>query len=374
MTEPATQTIEIFRAGTHTDGAGIRRTFSRGDIAAMAAGYSRHSELAPVVLGHPAADAPAYGWVRGLRADGDVLVADIDQVEPSFAQAVRDGRYRHVSAALFLPDEQHNPTPGQWALRHVGFLGAQLPAVSGLKPATFAAGAFATFAMEGWQQGLMAGMFRRIREWIIGSSNVETADRILPSYDIDALAEVKPDGNAVPAFSQPPKQEAALADQEAAAALAAERTRLEADAAALAASQAALAAERATFAQAQAQLRSAEDAAFLDGLQADGRALPANRADTLALLAALPVEGATVSFSQGEPHSLRAAFRDLLARQPKMVTFGQHAPDGTSTLADPNNAKDIELKAQAYSQEMASKGTPVTIIQAVRAVTQGAPA
>lgn len=361
------QTIEIFRAGTHTDGAGVRRTFSRADIAAMAAGYSQHRELAPVVLGHPAADAPAYGWVKALQADGDVLKAEIDQVEPTFAQAVRDGRYRHVSAALFLPDEAHNPTPGQWALRHVGFLGAQLPAVSGLKPATFAAGAFATFSMEGWQQGLVAGMFRRLREWMIGSAGQEAADRVLPGYEIDEVARVMPEAEqmlASPAYSQPPKETPVDPTHE--AALAAERQALQAEADRIAAERAELARQQATFAQGQAALRAAEDAAFLDRLQAEGRALPANREDTLALLAALPAEGSIVAFSQGE-RSPRAALRELLERQPKAVTFGQVAGGG-GVKADLSNARDIQLKATAYSQAMADKGTPVTIDQAVRAV------
>ncbi len=370
------QTIEIFRAGTHTDGAGVRRTFSRADIAAMAAGYSQHKELAPVVLGHPAADAPAYGWVQSLRADGDLLVAEIDQVEPSFAQAVRDGRFRHVSAALFLPHEAHNPTPGQWALRHVGFLGAQLPAVTGLKPATFAADAAfvaVRFSMAPIQQSVNASLWRRFREWMIGSAGQEAADRVAPSSDIDLLAMIIPEPEEMssgPDYSQRPKETPVDPTQE--AALAAERQRLQAEKDAVEAERAELVRQRATFAQGQAALRAAEDAAFLDRLQAEGRALPVNRADTLALLAALPAEGADmVAFSQGEPRSPRAALRELLERQPKMVAFGQVAGGEAVALADPDSSHQIRELAQAYISRRAAEGLQTSISEAISAVTQG---
>ncbi len=372
------QTIEIFRAGTHTGADRIPRTFTRADVEAIAAGYSQEAHAAPIVVGHPAADAPAYAWVGGLRAQGDVLVADLDQVDEAFADMVKKGRFRHVSAAFYEPADTHNPKPGQWSLRHVGFLGAQPPAVRGLKQVQFAAGDGFVAFMEPWQQGLVAGMFRRLREWMIGTAGQDAADKVLPTSEIDEVARNYPDIDdalAMPGYSQP-KKEPAVAEPNAEA-LAAAQAKLDADAAALAAQQAALQVERAAFSQAQATLRAGEDAAFLDRLQAEGRALPANRADTLALLAHLPAqaEGAgMVAFSEGEPRSPRQALKDLLARQPKMVAFQQIAggPDGTK--ANPEDPKDIQLKATAYSQAMAAKGVIVTIDQAVRAVIEGEPA
>jgi hypothetical protein len=372
------QTIEIFRAGTHTGVDRVPRTFTRADVEAIAAGYSQEAHAAPVVVGHPAADAPAYAWVGGLRAQGDVLVADIDQVDEAFAEMVKKGRFRHVSAAFYEPNDTHNPKPGQWSLRHVGFLGAQPPAVRGLKQVQFAAGDGFVAFMEPWQQGLVAGMFRRLREWMIGTAGQDAADQVLPTSEIDEVARNYPDidhPQAMPGYSQPQK-EPAVADPNATA-LAVAQAKLEADAAALAAEQARLQVERAAFSQAQAALRADEDAAFLDRLQAEGRALPANRADTLALLAHLPAEGegaSLVAFSEGEPRSPRQALKDLLARQPKLVAFGQHAPGTADPKADPTNTKDIQLKAGAYMQAMAGKGVVVTIPEAVRAVTEGEPA
>ncbi|OYW21050.1 MAG: hypothetical protein B7Z43_11640, partial [Sphingomonas sp. 12-62-6] len=39
---------------------------AEADLAATAAAYDPAKFEAPIVVGHPALDAPAYGWVRGL--------------------------------------------------------------------------------------------------------------------------------------------------------------------------------------------------------------------------------------------------------------------------------------------------------------------
>jgi DNA-binding transcriptional MerR regulator len=129
------KTIEIFRAGSHVDNSGRALSFSRGDVEAIAAAYDAAAFAAPLVVGHPKTNDPAFGWVKSLavRKDG-VLVAEPEKVEPQFAEAVRAGRYRKVSASFYLPDHPGNPAPGQYYLRHVGFLGAAAPAVKGLSP------------------------------------------------------------------------------------------------------------------------------------------------------------------------------------------------------------------------------------------------
>ncbi|WP_249415245.1 hypothetical protein [Enterobacter hormaechei] len=63
------KTIEIFRAGTHTAMAGQEISFSDEDIDNMAVaynGYRRAGFGAPLCLGHPASNSPAYGETTGL--------------------------------------------------------------------------------------------------------------------------------------------------------------------------------------------------------------------------------------------------------------------------------------------------------------------
>lgn len=131
------QWIEIFRAGTHTTSDGQSITFSHGDLAAIASNYRPSQREAPLVEGHPSLDAPSRGWVDSLRAAGDTLLMRVKQVAPEFAAHVKAGGFKKRSASFYPPNSPSNPTPGQWYLRHVGFLGAHQPALAGLKDIQF---------------------------------------------------------------------------------------------------------------------------------------------------------------------------------------------------------------------------------------------
>ena len=131
---------EIFRAGTRTDANGNTVTITEADLAAAAQAYDPKVHEAPIVVGHPKADAPAYGWVKSLGVQNGVLTADFAQVDEGFADLVKAGRYKKVSASFYPPTSPNNPKPGIWTLRHVGFLGAQPPAVKGLSAISFAEG------------------------------------------------------------------------------------------------------------------------------------------------------------------------------------------------------------------------------------------
>jgi hypothetical protein len=113
-------------------------TITPEDIAATASAYDPARYRAPVVIGHPETDDPAWGWVLGASAQADGLWLDVELL-PEMADLVRSRRYQAVSVALWTPDAPGNPTPGVWALKHLGFLGAAAPAVKGLAPVQLAA-------------------------------------------------------------------------------------------------------------------------------------------------------------------------------------------------------------------------------------------
>lgn len=123
---------------THTSVNGRVATFSEADVKAIAEGYDPQNYEAPVVIGHPKTDAPAWGWVKALRFVDGALKAVLHRVSPEFAAMVKDGKFRNRSVALYAPEAPGNPTPGKAALKHLGFLGATPPAVKGLKPLAFA--------------------------------------------------------------------------------------------------------------------------------------------------------------------------------------------------------------------------------------------
>jgi hypothetical protein len=189
--------LEIFKTGRHTDMGGQTREFTEADLQAIAAGYDPAKHEAPLTKGHPAHDAPAYGWAEALKAEAGKLFAKPKQVAQELVDAVRAGQYRHLSAAFYLPDSPNNPTPGQLALRHIGFLGAMPPAVKGLAPVTFGDGERWIGFLEDYQPACAAGaagreagirrLLRNVREWLIGTAGQEAADRVIPQYELDSL-------------------------------------------------------------------------------------------------------------------------------------------------------------------------------------------
>lgn len=134
----ARQQLEIFKTGTHTDGNGVARTFSLSDVQSMASCYSTSKHEAPLTLGHPSDDKPAYGWVKSLQTTDDGrLLMSARQLDSAFAENVQSGRYKKRSAAFYPPEHVANPVPGKWYLRHVACLGAVPPAVRGMPDAKF---------------------------------------------------------------------------------------------------------------------------------------------------------------------------------------------------------------------------------------------
>ena len=120
--------FEIFRTGTHTSLNGQTKEFSEADLDTIAGSYNPSEHEAPIVIGHPETNAPAYGWIDKLKRIGDRLIAFPKQVSNEFAELVKSGAFKKRSISI-TPDLK---------LNHVGFLGAAAPAVKGLKDVQFA--------------------------------------------------------------------------------------------------------------------------------------------------------------------------------------------------------------------------------------------
>jgi len=129
--------MEIFRAGNHTAMNGETLSFRESDLLKTAKNYDPQKHEAPLVVGHPSTNSPAYGWVQELDVRGGILHATPTQIDPDFKDLVTAGKFKKISASFYAPSSPANPCPGTYYLRHVGFLGAQPPAVKGLKSAEF---------------------------------------------------------------------------------------------------------------------------------------------------------------------------------------------------------------------------------------------
>lgn len=131
------QLVEIFRAGTHLDSAGVSRSFTEADLDQMASSYDPAKHAAPLLVGHDESRAN-MGLVDRVARIGSSLYAQARDVSAEFKAAVNQRRLPALSAALYHPDDQRNPSPGNWALRHVAAV--QIPAVKGMAAPQFAEG------------------------------------------------------------------------------------------------------------------------------------------------------------------------------------------------------------------------------------------
>ena len=170
--------IEIFKAGTHTDSAGNTRTWTEEDLDTIVKKYNPAVHEAPVVIGHPKDNAPAYGWVEKLERKGNVLYAKLKDLVPEFVEWVKKGLYKKRSISLY-PD---------MTLRHVGFLGAMPPAVKGLADVAFSAETDAvTIEFADYRVPLVGKILQRLRDFLIDKYDIETADKIISNWEIEEL-------------------------------------------------------------------------------------------------------------------------------------------------------------------------------------------
>jgi hypothetical protein len=306
MNNKQSNPIQIFKAGRHTAMDGTTLTFSTADLLATAQAYNADSFAAPLVVGHPQTDHPAYGWVKSLEVNDGVLSATPHQVDPQFAEMVKAGRFKKVSASFYLPAAANNPDPGRYYLRHVGFLGAAAPAVQGLKPAQFSASEAGVVTVEfaDWGVHSIGQIFRNIREFIIAKYDQETADQVVPEYhvaDIQDLARqpdpIEPIESAYTEPQPTPTEERSMTPEEIAAKEAALQQR-----------ETTLQTEEAAFAQRNQEIQDQERTAhsqrcaeFVAGLAGEGRILPKDQPAWTAILDHIGQPGTTeLSFAEGD--------------------------------------------------------------------------
>lgn len=178
--------VPIFKGGKQRDSKGVEHD---GDalIDKAIEKFNPSFHEPPAVIGHPGDDAPAYGWVEGLKKEvvngTKLLFAKFKQVQPTFADMVKSGMFKKRSAA-FYPDG---------SLRHVGFLGAMPPAVKGLPDVAFSEPADATFefadSQTAWAWESLGRLFGRIRDYLIEKDGVEKADQVIGSYEIQTITD-----------------------------------------------------------------------------------------------------------------------------------------------------------------------------------------
>ncbi len=282
---------------------------------------------APLVLGHPKHDSPAFGWVSSLSYDEEshLVTAQPVKVQDALVEAVKSGSYRKVSASFYRPGVAENPAPEGYYLRHVGLLGGTPPVIKGLPALELAEdGEEDVVTVEfGEVRGhVLERLLRGLRDWIIESQSIEKADEVLPAWDIDnVVRQDEPDNAGL--YSEETMPETQTAEQ-----LQAREDELNARAADLDARE--QAAQTAEAERKQAGIRD-----FAEQLATDGKILPRDKDALIAVLDALPAE-TTVNYADEDGATKQAAaadwLKEFLERRPAEVTYGEIArPDGTTT-------------------------------------------
>ena len=302
--------IEIFRAGQHTDDSGRVHSFSAADVAGMVAAYNPAQREAPLTVGHPAHNLPAYGWVKKIEVNAaGNLAMTTHQVHPAFAEMVAGGAFKKRSASFYPPKHPNNPSPDAWYLRHVAFLGAQPPAIAGL--ADFAAGSDD------------------------GAVNFSISPTALTQEQNDMTEIEQLKANLAAAAAKQAETDAALAVANTAAA--------------------ASATQLAQFAEAAKATRTAGFVVFAEGVNA-AVLLPKDRPMAVAALEAL-ADAQPVSFAEGgatKTVALSDWLKGRIANGAAAVSFGEHAPAGggaTDKATQGMTEAEIDAKARGYAAQ-----------------------
>lgn len=317
--------IEIFRAGRRTADSGEVYVITEADVAACAAAYDPALHEAPLTVGHPEGNHPAYGWVKSLQTSaGGVLTSSHKQVEPQFAELVADGRLKKRSASFYHPEDPQNPKPGAWYLRHVAFLGAKPPAVKGLKDIAYSEGSTAR-----------AINFSEAIEPTNPQEHTMTPEEM--QAQIDAANKKAADAEA--------------------AREAAERTAKDANA------------QLVQFAEAAKAQRHTGHVSFAEAEVKAGRLLPKNKVMAVAVLDRL-AESQPVEFSEGDTTKKVNPvdwLKELISGAKPLVQFGEFAPGaGGSASSASKDMSDAEVDKLAKNYMGQHK---VNYAEALSAVT-----
>lgn len=365
--------IEMFRAGRQTDSAGNTREWTEQDLDKIVEQYNGGTHEAPIVVGHPEHNSPAFGWVESLKRDGKLLYAKLKNVMPEFADLVKAGTYKKRSISLY-PD---------LTLRHIGFLGGMPPAVKGLADIAFADGDKQPMVIEfsDWRMTTLGRIVMRMRDYLVEKEGAEKADGIISSWDVQDMLTPPPEpeeiGNSC--YNDPHKEESMKPE---------EVQKLVTDAVAAATKEFSetmgktikgLETQIAELKKGQEGDREAglrrEFREFLMAPEMQKRVPEVSREATINQM--MTLAGAEpVQFGEGDSKTTKPAldvYKDQLKALPEVVAFGEHATKDKAGDVTVNgmDAQTLSQKAVEFQEAEAKAGRTVSITDAVNHVKKG---
>ncbi len=316
--------IEVFATGTWNgskktvvDTAMLDRIVENFNTLSKISGFAVAGKL-----GHnDAPGVPAMGWVSALVRKGNTLLADFANVPPDLIDKITNKQYNSVSVEIW-PQVTYEGKVHKDVLGAVAFLGAEWPAVKGLKP-------------------LSESLF---------VSNGQ--DQILFTQERDVTLK----------FTQEDHDALVLAAVNKAVATATEATTK--------------ATERAERAEAALKIMASdaavkEAAALIDTAIAAGKVLPKQKDELLAMAAQMGVGSATKFKVGAVDKTGTEVFKSFLDGLPVKVQYGERGASSAEQPGADKASDEVDTKAKA---EIATSGGKLNYSQAVDLVLTKDPA
>jgi hypothetical protein len=363
---------EAFSAGTHTDSTGDTATWTKDDLQKIATTYNEKSAIqpAPVCIGHPLDNSPAFGWIKKAYVEGDKLKLKLHQLNKNFVDCLRNHAYKNRSISMY----------DDGTIRHVAFLGAMQPAVKGLAPLQFNEhGSYKTYSFS--EEKTMADVIDKVDveeikkenqffnrllkkfgfdvakakmefaefakpnvEALEGGTAVKEKESTSESENAETIDTETKDAKVAPASITVDK-EAQAKDKEESGKISQENEALKGEVAALKSEVEAL---RKQVTEQVASKAASDKKSFCEGLVRDGKLRPADLEESIKNLEAreyIDSLHTTRSFSEGKPSkSSVETYMDYLAAQPKIIEFGEvpNEPRSDAAVAFPSSSFEVE--------------------------------
>jgi hypothetical protein len=357
--------LEVFKVGEHPISETESLNFSEEMLNASIAAYDPKLHEAPLVIGHPKNDDPAYGWVKNAKLIDGKFVTENDQVNPEFAELVSSGAFKKISASFYPIGSKYSPRPEVLYLKHIGFLGAKPPAIKGLagiecqhafaEDEELVTIEFGEINFMDWDDMQQAMQWQRLRDWMISKFNLETADGVIPVDFIDSLKISAAQDDMV--YATKPEMQMDYSEGKTVD---------------LAKKEASLNAREADIAKREAKLKEHEFAEWFDGVVSAGKAYPHEKEKAVAALMSLSSISQPIEFSEGgetKSQTLLETYKASFENRPKLIEFSE-LPTGDTSLP----ASDSEEYALLIRERVAkakSEGRSISFSEAQDLVEAG---
>lgn len=320
--------VEVFRVGTWKGSKTVTATSQTLDemihafkeLSNKVTGFRPmlklgHADAQRFIGQHEGSGAPALGWIKSLRRQGDTILADFADVPPSVVDLIRRKLYNSVSIEI-LPSLTYDGASYKNVLSAVALLGAELPAVKGLKELSAS-----LFEAQGAQ---VVTLSQSKEEDDMATYTQEQVDALVAAAVAQAKTKFDADHNVIVNKLTTDLKVANEGKEQNAAALEAFKT----------------------------DAQNVEMSAFIDKAIADGKVMPVEK-DGLVTVGKSMAAGTKVRFGDKEKSGLDA-WKDMITARPVAVKMGTRT-QGRGERTD--NAEDAsQIVAQRATEKVSAAG------------------